>query len=165
VVRLQALFTSRSPTEIGQLLGIEGAAAAVYFEHFQGMLKVDDANTGVPKQLAFSFDFTNRNRRPPRDPVNALLSLGYSLLAKDCTVAAYAVGLDPYVGLYHQPRFGRPALALDVMEEFRPLIVESTVLTLLNNRMLGLSDFVQAGQAVNSRMRHGRFSSRVTNRG
>jgi hypothetical protein len=57
--------------------------------------------------------------------------------------------LDPYVGFYHQPRFGRPALALDVMEEFRALIVESTVLTLLNNRMLGLNDFIQAGQAVN----------------
>jgi CRISPR-associated protein Cas1 len=113
------------------------------------MLKVDDENAGAPKQLAFGFDFTNRNRRPPRDPVNALLSLGYSLLAKDCTIGAYAVGLDPYVGFYHQPRFGRPALALDLMEEFRPLIVDSTVLTLLNNRMLGLTDFVQAGQAVN----------------
>jgi CRISP-associated protein Cas1 len=113
------------------------------------MLKVDDEAATTPKQLAFSFDFTNRNRRPPRDPVNALLSLGYSLLSKDCTIAAYAVGLDPYVGFYHQPRFGRPALALDVMEEFRPLIVDSTVLTLTNNRMLGLSEFVQAGQAVN----------------
>src|SRR5271166_5746067 len=145
----QAAKDANAATEIGQLLGIEGAAAAVYFEHFQGMLKVDDENAGAPKQLAFSFDFTNRNRRPPRDPVNALLSLGYSLLAKDCTIAAYAVGLDPYVGFYHQPRFGRPALALDVLEEFRSLIVDSTVLTLLNNRMLGLTDFVQAGQAVN----------------
>ena len=84
----QAAKDANAATEIGQLLGIEGAAAAVYFEHFQGMLKVDDENAGAPKQLAFSFDFTNRNRRPPRDPVNALLSLGYSLLAKDCTIAA-----------------------------------------------------------------------------
>jgi CRISPR-associated protein Cas1 len=145
----QAAKDANAATGIEQLLGIEGAAAATYFEHFQGMLKVDDDVGAGPKQLAFSFDFTNRNRRPPKDPVNALLSLGYSLLAKDCTVAAYAVGLDPYVGLYHQPRYGRPALALDIMEEFRPLIVESTVLTLLNNRMLGLADFVQAGQAVN----------------
>jgi CRISP-associated protein Cas1 len=145
----QAAKDANAATGIEQLLGIEGTAAARYFEHFQGMLKVDDENAGAPKQLAFSFDFTNRNRRPPRDPINALLSLGYSLLAKDCTIAAYAVGLDPYVGFYHQPRFGRPALALDVMEEFRPLIVDSTVLTLVNNRMLGLSDFVQAGQAVN----------------
>jgi CRISPR-associated protein Cas1 len=145
----QAAKDANAATGIEQLLGIEGAAAAAYFEHFQGMLKVDDDSGGSSKQLAFSFDFTNRNRRPPRDPVNALLSLGYSLLAKDCAIAAHAVGLDPYVGFYHQPRFGRPALALDVMEEFRPLIVDSTVLTLLNNRMLGLSDFVQAGQAVN----------------
>jgi CRISPR-associated protein Cas1 len=145
----QAAKDANAAAGIEQLLGIEGAAAATYFEHFQGMLKVDEEKAGTPKQLAFSFDFTNRNRRPPRDPVNALLSLGYSLLAKDCTIAAYAVGLDPYVGFYHQPRFGRPALALDVMEEFRPLIVDSTVLTLLNNRMLGLSDFVQAAQAVN----------------
>ena len=145
----QAAKDANAATGIEQLLGIEGAAAATYFKDFQGMLKVDDENTESPKQLAFSFDFTNRNRRPPRDPVNALLSLGYSLLAKDCTMAAYAVGLDPYVGFYHQPRFGRPALALDVMEEFRSLIVDSTVLTLLNNRMLGLSDFVHAGQAVN----------------
>jgi CRISPR-associated protein Cas1 len=145
----QAAKDANAAAGIEQLLGIEGTAAARYFEHFQGMLKVDDENAGAPKQLAFSFDFTNRNRRPPRDPINALLSLGYSLLAKDCTIAAYAVGLDPYVGFYHQPRFGRPALALDVMEEFRPLIVDSTVLTLVNNRMLGLGDFVQAGQAVN----------------
>jgi CRISP-associated protein Cas1 len=145
----QAAKDANAATGMEQLLGIEGAAAATYFEHFQGMLKVDDDSAGTPKQLAFSFDFTKRNRRPPRDPVNALLSLGYSLLAKDCTIAAYAVGLDPYVGFYHQPRFGRPALALDVMEEFRPLVIDSTVLTLLNNRMLGLGDFVQAGQAVN----------------
>jgi CRISP-associated protein Cas1 len=145
----QAAKDANAATDIEQLLGIEGAAAATYFKHFQGMLKVDDEMTEAPKQLAFSFDFTNRNRRPPRDPVNALLSLGYSLLTKDCTIAGYAVGLDPYVGFYHQPRFGRPALALDVMEEFRPLIVDSTVLTLLNNRMLGLSDFVHAGPAVN----------------
>jgi CRISP-associated protein Cas1 len=145
----QAAKDANAAIGIEQLLGIEGAAAAGYFEHFQGMLKVDDESAGTPKQLAFSFDFTNRNRRPPRDPVNALLSLGYSLLAKDCTIAAYAVGLDAYVGFYHQPRYGRPALALDVMEEFRPLLVESTVLTLLNNRMLELGDFVQAGQAVN----------------
>src|SRR5690606_41601519 len=66
--------------------------------------------------------------------VNALLSLGYSLLARDCTLAAYAVGFDPYIGFYHQPRFGRPALALDLMEEFRPVIVDSVVLTMLKDR-------------------------------
>ena len=73
----------------------------------------------------------------------------YSLLAKECTLAAYAVGLDPYVGFYHQPRHGRPALALDVMEEFRPLIAESAVVTAINNRYVSTGDFVSAGKAVN----------------
>jgi CRISPR-associated protein Cas1 len=81
--------------------------------------------------------------------VNALLSLAYSLLAKDCTIAALAVGFDPYVGFYHQPRYGRPALALDLMEEFRPLIAESTVLTVIGNRMINGGHFVRAGDAVN----------------
>jgi CRISPR-associated protein Cas1 len=97
----------------------------------------------------FTFDFTKRTRRPPTDPVNALLSLAYSLLAKDCTIAALAVGFDPYVGFYHQPRFGRPALALDLMEEFRPLIAESAVLTAINNRMITPGHFVRAGDAIN----------------
>ena len=82
------------------------------------------------------FDFEGRNRRPPRDGVNALLSLGYSLLAKDLTVACYAVGFDPMMGFYHQPRFGRPALALDLMEPFRPLIVDSAVMTAINTGMV-----------------------------
>src|SRR5438477_11633169 len=104
-----------------------------------------DAKSAMP----FTFDFTGRKRRPPTDPVNALLSLACSLLAKDCTIAALTVGFDPYVGFYHQPRFGRPALALDVMEEFRPLIAESCVLTAINNRMITDKDFVRAGRAVN----------------
>ncbi len=145
--------------DLPELLGMEGAAAAVYFQHFGGMLKSgtaeDDALPGLedtgrpPEPPVFTFDFTRRTRRPPTDPVNALLSLSYSLLAKDCTIAALAVGLDPYVGFYHQPRFGRPALALDLMEEFRPLVAESTVLTTVNNRMLNLGHFVKAGDSVN----------------
>ena len=94
------------------------------------------------------FEMDGRNRRPPRDPVNAMLSLGYSLLAKDLTVACYAVGFDPYVGFYHQPRFGRPALALDLMEPFRPLIVDSAVLTAVNTGMVTERDFVKAGPSV-----------------
>jgi CRISPR-associated protein Cas1 len=101
------------------------------------------------KQLAFNFNFTNRNRRPPTDPVNAMLSLAYSMLSKDCTLAALAVGFDPYIGFFHQPRFGRPALALDLMEEMRPLIAESTVLSCINNRVVTEKDFVRAGHAVN----------------
>jgi CRISPR-associated protein Cas1 len=137
---------------------VEGAAAAVYFQQFSGLIRdqeEDDMLEGIEpvksKSAAslFSFDFTKRNRRPPTDPVNALLSLAYSLLAKECTLAACAVGLDPYVGFYHQPRHGRPALALDVMEEFRPLIAESAVLTAINNRFISVKDFVSAGRAVN----------------
>ena len=134
-----------------ELLGTEGAAAHFYFSAFSGMLKVEDdfADIESPKAPQLCFNFAGRNRRPPTDPVNALLSLAYSLLAKDCTLAAMAVGLDPYIGFYHQPRFGRPALALDIMEEFRPLIAESAVLTCINNRMILPRHFVRAGQAVN----------------
>jgi CRISPR-associated protein Cas1 len=141
-------------TSLDELLGIEGAAASQYFQQFSGMLKMADDLADAPqqpdeKQLAFNFNFANRNRRPPTDPVNAMLSLAYSLLTKDCTLAALAVGFDPYIGFYHQPRFGRPALALDLVEEFRPLIAESTVLTCINNRVITEKDFVRAGEAVN----------------
>lgn len=150
---------------LDELLGMEGAAAALYFQHFAGMIKVgeEDLDDEIPglapstqsearrraERESFTFDFTHRRRRPPTDPVNALLSLAYSLLAKDCTIAALAVGFDPYVGFYHQPRHGRPALALDLMEEFRPLVAESAVLTAINNRMVTPGHFVRAGDAVN----------------
>lgn len=130
---------------LAELLGIEGNAARVYFGAFAGMIKADEVGGG---QEGFTFDFEGRNRRPPKDPVNAMLSLGYSLLARDLTVACYAVGFDPLMGYYHQPRFGRPALALDLMEPFRPLIVDSAVLSAVNTRMVGLGDFVQAGPGV-----------------
>ena len=160
-------IAGRVPSARGldELLGMEGAAAALYFQNFAGMIKVgeDDLDDEIPglemtqsaekkrkaEAEAFTFDFTQRRRRPPTDPVNALLSLAYSLLAKDCTIASLAVGFDPYVGFYHQPRHGRPALALDLMEEFRPLIAESTVLTAINNRMIQSGHFVRAGDAVN----------------
>ena len=143
---------------IESLLGTEGAAAAAYFAQFDGMIKVSDdsgnqlegAEVPTPQTpQTFRFEFNGRNRRPPTDPVNALLSLAYSLLSKDCVLAALAVGFDPYLGFYHQPRFGRPALALDLMEEFRPLIAESAVLSCINNRVVNEGDFVRAGQAVN----------------
>jgi len=155
----QAAQDALTAESLEELLGIEGAAAATYFEQFSGMLKFENpADDEIPgaemprdpsekKQL--NFDFNTRHRRPPTDPVNAMLSLAYSMLAKDCTIAAAAVGFDPYVGFYHQPRFGRPALALDLMEEFRPLVAESAVLTAINNRMVTPDDFVTAGQAVN----------------
>jgi CRISPR-associated protein Cas1 len=142
---------------IPELLGIEGAAASQYFQQFSGMVKAADDLPGLTEPsstehagpAAFNFNFAHRNRRPPTDPVNAMLSLAYSMLSKDCTLAALAVGFDPYIGFYHQPRFGRPALGLDLMEEFRPLVAESTVLSCINNRVVTEKDFVRAGQAVN----------------
>jgi CRISPR-associated protein Cas1 len=158
LVRLKfAAAAALKATSLEQLLGIEGAAAATYFSEFSGMLRApdpgDDDIPGVecaaPKARPLSFEFTARHRRPPTDPVNAMLSLAYSILSKDCTIAVAAVGFDPYVGFYHQPRFGRPAMALDLMEEFRPLVAESVVLTAINTRMVTADDFVAAGQAVN----------------
>ncbi len=133
-------------SSLEQLLGIEGNAARLYFGAFAGMIKADEESGDAME--AFRFDFEGRNRRPPRDPVNALLSLAYSVLAKDLTIACYAVGFDPMLGFYHQPRHGRPALALDLMEPFRPLIADSAVLSAINMRMVTASDFVQAGPAV-----------------
>ena len=124
------------------LLGVEGAAAAAYFGSFAGMIKTEDED-GLQ-----AFDFVSRNRRPPRDPVNALLSFAYSLLTRDLTIVCHAVGFDPFVGFYHQPRFGRAALALDLMEGFRPLVADSAVLSALNTRMVSPDDFVRAGDAV-----------------
>jgi CRISPR-associated protein Cas1 len=139
------------------LLGIEGNAAKIYFQHFSGMIKrsddsdplaaVADGNADRQDEV-FRFDFDQRNRRPPRDAVNALLSLAYSVLAKDLTIVCHAVGFDPYLGFYHQPRFGRASLALDLMEPFRPLIADSAVLSAINTRMVGPRDFIRAGQAV-----------------
>jgi CRISPR-associated protein Cas1 len=115
------------PAGYPSLLGIEGTAARLYFSQFTGMLS--DA-TGI--DIA-AFDHNGRARRPPPDPVNALLSFVYALLVKDLTVTLAMVGFDPYAGLYHRPRYGRPALALDLAEEFRPLIADSTVIQLINN--------------------------------
>ena len=115
-----------------ELLGLEGAAARLYFQHLPSMLRTPPG----------TFDFTGRNRRPPRDPVNAMLSFAYSFLARECTAALHRVGLDPYVGLMHRPRPGRPALALDLMEEFRPVLADSAVIRAINNDEMADKDFV-----------------------
>ncbi|MDE0233307.1 MAG: CRISPR-associated endonuclease Cas1 [bacterium] len=128
-----------SAPSIESLLGIEGTAARLYFSKFARMLREDRLGT---------FDFHSRNRRPPRDPVNCLLSFGYSMLVKDFTATVLAVGFDPYLGVYHRPRFGRPALALDLAEEFRPLVAESVVLSLINNQEMRKSNFVVRAQGV-----------------
>lgn len=122
------------------LLGFEGTAARLYFSGFAKLIKGGDA-----------FAFEDRNRRPPRDPINALLSFLYSMLAKEWTVTLSSVGFDPMLGFYHKPRYGRPALALDMAEEFRPLIAESTALTLVNTGELSEGHFVKraGGCALN----------------
>jgi CRISPR-associated protein Cas1 len=88
------------------------------------------------------FQFEARRRRPPPDAVNALLSLGYALLRHDVQSAINLVGFDPYLGYLHTERYGRPSLALDLMEEFRPIVVDAVVLSSLNRRTIGLQDFV-----------------------
>lgn len=127
---------------IESLLGVEGTAGRLYFGALNGMLKAED-DDGVR-----TFDFEHRNRRPPRDPVNALLSLAYSFLARDLTIVCHAVGFDPFMGFYHQPRFGRPALALDLMEGFRPLLADSAVIFAINTGMVTSKDFMRVGPAV-----------------
>ncbi len=121
-------------TDPAVLLGTEGQAAALYFSQFNRMLKCPAPGS--------SFDFKTRNRRPPRDPVNALLSFGYAMLLKDCFSALCTVGFDPYCGFYHAGRHGKPSLALDLMEEFRAIIADSVVLTLVNNGSLTPKDFL-----------------------
>lgn len=124
---------------VESLLGVEGVAARLYFSQFSAMLK--DDSLGI-------FDFQGRNRRPPRDPINCLLSYGYSLLTKDLTAVALAVGFDPYLGVFHKPRFGRPALALDLAEEFRPLVADSVVINVINNGEIQENGFIVRAQGV-----------------
>jgi CRISPR-associated endonuclease Cas1/CRISPR-associated protein Cas4 len=140
-LKLLARKAGRAESE-QELLGIEGSAAAVWFRKFTELL--------VPRSGSVAtFDFTVRNRRPPRDPVNALLSYGYGLLAREARSALCAAGLDPAVGVYHAIRPGRPSLALDLMEEFRPLVVDSLVMTVINQDELGPEDFVRAAGSAN----------------
>ncbi|MCY0878224.1 MAG: CRISPR-associated endonuclease Cas1 [Firmicutes bacterium] len=130
-------------SSLDELLGIEGIAARIYFSHFRELLR--PRNT---QDSGLAFDFKSRNRRPPRDPVNALLSFCYALLVKDVTTILMSVGFDPYLGFFHQPRYGRPALALDVIEEFRPIIADSVVLSVVNNGEVGAGDFVRRAGSV-----------------
>jgi CRISPR-associated protein Cas1 len=163
---------SETATSLDELLGVEGAAARVYFSALPSVLK-----SGGDE-----LTFEGRNRRPPTDPVNAMLSFAYALLVRDTTVAALAAGLDPQIGLLHQPHFGRPSLALDLAEELRPLVADSTVIMAVNNGEIGDGDFVRRGGAlaltevgrkklvrayerrVHVRMRHPLFGYEVTYR-
>jgi CRISPR-associated protein Cas1 len=115
--------------DLDSLRGTEGEAAARYFGVFDRMLGTQ------------AMRFEKRTRRPPTDPVNSLLSFGYSLLSMDCMAAVQAAALDPAVGFLHAERPGRPALALDLMEEFRPVVVDRMVLAMIRLGQLGLADF------------------------
>jgi CRISP-associated protein Cas1 len=115
--------------DLDVLRGHEGEGSAAYFRAFGSLIKAE------------GFSFHKRVRRPPTDPVNSLLSFGYTLLANDLHSAACTVGFDPYIGFLHADRYGRPSLALDLMEEFRSIIVDSVTLTCLNKRILQQEDF------------------------
>jgi len=119
-------------TAWGTLQGLEGAGSAQYFGVFGSLLR-GDALLG----------FETRSRRPPRDPVNALLSYGYTLLLHQCCAGLQIVGLDTYVGYLHSAQYSKPALGLDLMEEFRAPVVDSVVVTLINNRILVADDFLE----------------------
>jgi len=128
------LSRARQTHSLDSLRGYEGKAGAYYFAAFKAMLEPE-------------WGFRGRAYYPPPDPFNAVLSFGYSLLLKDATAAVQLVGLDPYLGFFHALAYGRPSLALDVMEEFRPLLVDVVALQLVNSGRITLSDFVRTGRA------------------
>jgi len=124
----QAVKQAATADDLAALRGIEGAGTRAYFEVWR-------------RALSPGMGFEKRTRRPPRDPVNALLSLGYTLLTDNLMTACEIVGLDPYDGFFHADKYGRPALALDLVEEFRPVIVDSVVLNVVNREILTAEDF------------------------
>lgn len=126
----QAIAPIDTTEATDSLRGLEGSGSAAYFGSFNALIRVE------------GFQFKTRNRRPPTDPINALLSLGYALLRHDVQSAVNLVGFDPYLGYLHTQRYGRPSLALDLMEEFRPLVVDAIVLSVINRRMLDAEAFV-----------------------
>ena len=129
----QSIVYIKNCKNLEELRGYEGEAASVYFRVFDELIL----------QNKKDFTFNGRNKRPPLDNVNALLSFVYSLLATECTGAAYSVGLDPYVGFLHRDRPGRQSLALDIMEEFRAPIADRFVLTLINKQEVNAKGFTK----------------------
>lgn len=131
IPRIEQVIAAINSTEsINSLRGLEGSGSAAYFGCFDSLIR------------NAQFSFTKRVRRPPTDPVNSLLSFGYSLLRHDLQSAVNIVGFDPYLGYLHFDRYNRPSLALDLMEEFRPLVVDAVVLSSLNKQLLTPADFV-----------------------
>jgi CRISPR-associated protein Cas1 len=150
-----------SAKDLPGLRGYEGKAGQVYFgtlpsligrreETSAGQQTFDDLpdSQGWSSESASFFNMIGRTKRPPKDPVNAMLSFGYTLLARDLVAALVGVGLDPYFGFYHAMEAGRPALALDMMEPFRPLVVDSMVLRLINTGEMKPSHFLMAATEV-----------------
>ncbi len=124
------LKTLERGDNVDEVRGLEGAGSAIYFREFGKLIRKN-------------FEFNGRVRRPPTDPVNSLLSLAYTLLSKDVTSAVRIAGLDPYTGFLHKDRYGRASLALDLMEEFRPLVADAVVLSVINRGVVNKDDFVQ----------------------
>ena len=161
------LRLAKGTSTLDSLRGYEGSAARVYFQAF-------------PKMLRYPMGFSGRHKRPPKDPINVLLSLGYTLLYKDVCALIYLVGLDPFRAFYHQGRPGYTALASDMMEEFRAPIVDRAVLTVVNKRRIqrkhfkteksgimlndeGFSNFVQVYRdKLELRMEHPRTSDQIS---
>lgn len=131
-IHAEAICNTEKAADLDQLRGIEGYAAKAYFAAFKCMVRGDRT----------AFAMTERSRRPPRDPINAMLSFVYTLLVNECIAACESVGLDPQVGFLHALRPGRPALALDLMEELRAPIADRLVLTLINRGQIKPDDFI-----------------------
>lgn len=125
-----------------QLMGIEGAGARLYFEALPSVLR------GAGAWAAARFAREGRNRRPPRDEMNAVLSFLYALLVRDAALASSVVGMDPYIGFLHAPQYGRPSMALDLVEEFRPLVADSVAITVFNQGEIASGDFVRRARGV-----------------
>ena len=136
---------TRHASDTNTLLGLEGEAAAVYFRAFAGLLRERRSDDTDSSGELPAFRFDRRNRRPPTDPVNALLSFAYAIMTRTFTVTLSAIGFDVYRGFYHRPRYGRPSLALDLMEPFRPIVADSTVLQAINNGEVKPDDFLHGG--------------------
>ena len=131
-VQAEALFHLKTPRDVDHVRGLEGEAAAAYFDVFALMMKPAERD---------SLPMNGRNRRPPLDPVNALISFLYTLLLNDCISALEAVGLDPQMGFLHVPRPGRPSLGLDLMEEYRAFLADRLAITLINRKQVTIEHF------------------------
>ena len=138
----------KAQTTLDQVRGVEGLAAKDYFACW-------------PRMLGETWQFKGRNRRPPTDPANSLLSFAYGLLRVQVTAAVHLAGLDPYIGYLHEVSRGQPALVLDLIEEFRPLVADNLVLAVINNREVQLKDFTESLGPIGFRIRGVRLSCKL----